>query len=223
MPTKIRITDTTLNDEDLVKLILSFTDSPDLAIIVKEHTPKTHYHVYLEDGYTPPTIRQRLRGVCSGGNKSFSVSTNHSDWKGYKGYLFKHSDTEILHSNYDENDLKEYYISKSSKSQQYTDYTKIKNWIESRGLCNYNDPRSITKNVLKYYLEEHKIFNKAHIAQIVQTIYFEKHQDDENIISSIVELAGLESVEDCEVNHLRQENATLKKHLKNFLKTQDPE
>lgn len=47
MPCKIRVTKVNLSEEEFTQFVLSLTTNPDEAIIVQEHTPKDHYHVYL--------------------------------------------------------------------------------------------------------------------------------------------------------------------------------
>ena len=188
MPCKIRVSKISLTDDEFVQLILSFTSNGDTAIIVKEHTPKDHYHCYLEDCLTPPTIRDRLSKVCpTKNNDSYSVSTNHSDWLGYKGYLVKYENTTVLHCKEDIQKLREYYESKSTKVKIRTEYTKIYNYVVANSPDDTPDPRTICKLVMKFYLEEQKIFHKAHMAQIVNTIYYQMNPEDESFINSLME------------------------------------
>lgn len=224
MPCKIRVSKVNLSDEEFTDFVLSLTTNPDTAIVVKEHKPKDHYHCYLEDCVTPPTIRERLSKICpTKGNDSYSVSTNHSDWKGYQGYLVKYEDTTILHCNYDIQKIKSYYESQSTKVKIRTEYTKIYNYVMGESPVDSPDPRTITKLVLKFYLEEQKIFNKAHIAQIVNTIYYQLNEDSERFISQVLEEADLQDTQADEVVHLRMENKQLRTHLKNYLRHVDPE
>lgn len=197
MPCKIRVSKITISEEELIKLFLSFTTNPHSAVIVKEHIPKDHYHVYLDECLSPPTIRARLQMVCpTKGNDSYSVSTTHTDWKGYQGYLLKYDDTTVLHCHQDIQELKEYYESqsKSSKSSKRTDYTKIYNYVIAKSeadLRTREDPKVITKLILEFYIEEQKIFNKAHIAQILNTLWFQFHPSDEGFIDTVLEEANI--------------------------------
>lgn len=227
MPTKIRITKINLDDSEVVKLILSFTKDPDTAIIVKEHQPKDHYHAYLEQSLSLPTIRTRLAQVCpTKNNDSYSVSTNHTDWKGYKGYLFKHEDTTVLHSFYDEGELRSYYdevSNKTDKVKKYTEYTSIYNFVVEHLPDDY-DLRVITKLIMKWYINHQRVFHKAHIAQLLNTIYYQLSEEtDESFITSVLEEANILDPKHCELSHLRMENSQLKSHLKNYLKSIDPE
>lgn len=196
MPCKVRVTKVNLSDEEFVDYILSFTTNPDTAIIVKEHTPKDHYHCYLEDCLTPPTIRERLQKVCpTKGNDSYSVSDKHSDWKGYKGYLVKYDNTTILHCNYDIEEIREYYESQSAKSDKFkrrTEYTQIFNYVVAQSPTDSPDPRTITKLIMKFYIENQKIFNKAHIAQILNTIWYQMNED-ESFVDQVLEEANIRS------------------------------
>jgi hypothetical protein len=135
--------------------------------------------------------------VCpTKGNDSYSVSANHSDWKGYQGYLVKHEDTTILHCNYDVEEIKSYYESQAAKSDKFkrrTEYTKIYNFVMANLNTDRPDPRMITKLIMKFYLEEQKIFNKAHIAQILNTIWYNINDQDESFIESVLEEANIRS------------------------------
>ncbi len=231
MPVKIRVTNIDFTDEQFIDLILSFTKQPDLAIIVKEHHPKDHYHVYLDsDSFSVPTIRKRLSEVCSTkNNDSYSVSTHHTDWKGYQGYLLKHEDTTILHCYYNIDELREYYnkqVSKSKHSQKRTEYLAIYNFVSDQVPEMERTPRTVAKSILQFYLKEQKIFHKAHIAQILQTIWYQMNPLDEwrtHYTSTILGEAELTNNEDWELSRLREENSLLKKHLKDYLRRVDPE
>lgn len=195
MPLKVRVSKVNLTDEEFVDFILALTTNPDTCIIVKEHTPKDHYHVYMEDCYSAPTVRDRLQKVCpTKGNDSYSVSDKHSDWLGYKGYLVKYENTTILHCKFDIEELREYYESqkyKSSKFKRRTEFTKIINYVIAKCDPDSADLRTITKLILEFYLEEQKIFNKAHIAQILNTIWYQFHPEDESYIDHVLEEANI--------------------------------
>ena len=44
---------------------------------------------------------------------------------------------------------------------------------------------------MKFYIEEQKIFNKAHIAQILNTIWYQLNDQDESFIESVLEEANI--------------------------------
>lgn len=229
MPIKIRITKCNLSETELISTILSFTKNPDKAIIVKEHIPYDHYHVYLEDSLSCPTIRNRLSKICvTKNNDSYSVSENHTDWKGYMGYLVKHENTTILHCNFNIQELRDYYLEKSKTKKKYTEYSEIYSWVMSKCETDSRTPRTpdsrtIAKKVCEFYLEKQKILHKAHIAQIVQTIYYQNKGNNERFITSILEEADLQDDDGDELNHLRIENKNLKHHLRDYLRRQEPE
>jgi hypothetical protein len=190
------VTKVNLSDEEFVELILSFTTNPDTAIVVKEHTPKDHYHCYVEDCFTPPTIRDRLGKVCpTKNNDSYSVSDKHHDWLGYKGYLVKYEDTTILHCNYDVEELKSYYESQAVKSEKFkrrTEYTKIYNYVMANIPDGPPDLRTIAKMICEFYIEEQKIFNKYNMAQILNTIWYQINDSkDESFLDSMLEEANI--------------------------------
>lgn len=199
MPLKVRVSKVNLSDQEFVDFILALTTNPDNCIIVKEHTPKDHYHVYLEDCYSAPTVRDRLQKVCpTKGNDSYSVSDKHTDWLGYKGYLVKYENTTILHCKFDIEELREYYESqkcKSSKFKKRTEFTKILNFVTAKMDADSADPgpRNITKLILQFYIEEQKIFNKAHIGQILNTIWYLLHPEDDSYIELVLEEANIRS------------------------------
>tara|TARA_B100000768_G_C11262685_1_gene369523 strand:+ start:258 stop:944 length:687 start_codon:yes stop_codon:yes gene_type:complete len=228
MPTKLRITDNILPTEEVLRHLLTFTKEPDTAIIVKEQEPYPHYHCYYQTSYSPPTIRERLKEIYSKIyeparlHTTYSVSTNHTDWDFYKGYLFKNENTEILHCNYNIEELRNYYNQKNPITKKKTELFKICEDLERNGLCNYI-PKEITKAVLKMNLRNGKIINLARVAQIVQTIYYLKNPEDELLISSVLRKAEMEDHELLEVDHLRMENKQLKSHLRDYLRKNDPE
>lgn len=192
MPCKIRISDINLDKSTLVTLLLSFTRKPDTMLLVQEHDPKDHYHVYLSDNVSLPTIRTKLKKhTPTANNDSYSVSGTHSDWQGYIGYLFKHEETTVIYNKmYDVESCRQYYKTQSTTFRKKTDYTIIFNFVEKDLSCNYS-VYNIVKSVLKFYLKEQKIFHKAHIAQIVNTIYYQLHPDDESFLNSVLEEANI--------------------------------
>jgi len=226
MPLKIRISKLSIPEEQLVPTILSFTKNPDESLIVQEHEPKDHYHVYLADPcLTAPTVRLRLAAMCpTKNNDSYSVSASTSDWLGYQGYLVKYEDTTILHQgNLNVDELRDYYkkVSTSPDTQKRTEYTGIFNFvmeqIDTANTGKHISARDITVAVIKYYQKEQKIFHKAHMAQLVNTIYYQLQPENSSFVEQILLEAQLPA--DVSTNQqLEFQNYQLRQQLKQHLK-----
>lgn len=76
--------------------------------------PLDHIQMYIETEISERKLRTLVKSfLTEGGNKSFSMDNRHSDWNGYKGYLLKYDDTEILGASYSAEELthfKEYFF-----------------------------------------------------------------------------------------------------------------
>jgi len=181
MPCKIRVDCPFIkSDVDIVEFILKFTDVPENCLIVREHNPKEHIHVYLENNITVKTLRKNLNEVLTDtSNKGQrSVSDNHTDWKGYKAYLLKYPNTDILYIGDDlnEEELRDYYheVTKDTqKGKKYSEITKIEKVLPETSTF-----KDTINAVIEYYISEKKIMNKAHMAQIAQTIYYTRRPQD---------------------------------------------
>jgi hypothetical protein len=189
MPCKIRLDCPFIKPNiDIVEFILKFTDTPENALIVKEHNPKEHIHVYLENNVTVRTLRTKINEMLTDTtNKGQrSVSENHTDWEGYKGYLLKYPNTDVLFigDDLDEEELREYYhsVSKgSSKVKKYTEIAKIEQIIQPA-----NTLHNTINAVIDYYIQEKKAMNKSHMVQQATTIWYSRNpQNRHNLLLSI--------------------------------------
>ncbi len=175
MPCKIRLDCPYIKPNiDIVEFILKFTDTPENALIVKEHNPKEHIHVYLENNVTVKTLRSKINELLTDtSNKGQrSVSENHTDWEGYKGYLLKYPNTDVLFigDDLDEEELREYYHSVSkdtSKVKKYTEIAKIEQILPTT-----HSLKDTINAVIEYYIREKKAMNKSHIVQQASTIWY---------------------------------------------------
>jgi len=221
MKLKIRITETTVSEEALIKHILSFSKS-DTALIVQELDPSPHYHMYIDTIITIPTVRERLKEILppKPGNKQYSISSTHHDWDVYIGYLFKHPDTRILHNNYDKDEYLKKYENYKKVDQVYNETKRIKDYVISRGA---KTPYEIGKLVLKYYIDNNKMFHTANIGALVNTIYYQLNPDNETYLLNMLMDAGLPSEGDTTVEQVQLENQRLKRHLRNYLRSIEPE
>ncbi len=189
MPCKIRLDCPFIKPNiDIVEFILKFTDTPENALIVKEHNPKEHIHVYLEPTVTVRTLRTKINEILTDtSNKGQrSVSENHTDWEGYKGYLLKYPNTDVLFigDDLDEEELREYYhsVSKSSsKIKKYTEIAKIEQILQPA-----NTLHNTINAVIDYYIQEKKAMNKSHMVQQATTIWYSRNpQHRHNLLKSI--------------------------------------
>ncbi len=213
MQLKIRITETTVSEEDLVKHILSFSN-PATALMVQEQDPKPHYHMYVDTIITIPTVRERLKEVLppKPGNKEYSISATHHDWDVYIGYLFKYESTRIIHNNYDREEyLRKYNAIKKDGEKVYNETKKIKDYVIDMGA---ETPREIGKAVMKYYTQHNKMFHKANMGALVNTIYSQLNPEDETFLTQMLEEAGFEDHVASDVRWYRQENERLRMSVK---------
>jgi len=222
MQLKIRITETTVSEEDLVKHILSFSNHK-TALIVQEQDPKPHYHMYVDTIITIPTVRERLKEILpeKSGNKEYSISATHHDWDVYIGYLFKYESTRILHNNYDREEyLQKYNDHKKDGEKVYNETKKIKDFVIDQGA---RTPYEIGKLVMKYYTQHNKMFHKANMGALVNTIYSQLNPDNDTFLINMLDEAGLPHSGETTQEQLQIENQQLKRHLKNYLKSIEPE
>lgn len=177
MPTKVRIDSKYVPDEaQLVDTLLSLTKAPQNALIVEEITPKQHYHIYLEDTPSLPTVRTRIKEVLqipdSKKHNAYSVNDKHNNWPGYRAYLVKQEDTRIVYNQtYDISELKSYYGEVSSKNIEgkKTHIEEFEKYIENK---KWETPLDLATLVRKWYWSRKKTFHKADMARIVQTIWY---------------------------------------------------
>lgn len=221
MQLKIRITEITVSEEELVKHILSFSKH-DTALIVQELDPSPHYHMYVDTIITIPTVRDRLKEILppKPGNKEYSISATHHDWDVYIGYLFKHENSRILHNNYDIDEYRQKYLEHKKEDKIYNETKRIKDYVLKQGA---KTPYEIGKLVMKYYIENNKMFHKANMGALVNTIYSQLNPDNETFLINMLDDAGLPHSGDTTQEQLQIENQQLKKHLRKYLALTDPE
>lgn len=183
MKVKVRIDSVYVPDEALlVDTLLSLTGAPQDALIVEEQQPKKHYHVFLDETKSLPTIRNKLRTVLqipdSKKNNAYSVSDKHDNWPGYKAYLVKQDDTRIVYNKtYNVAELKTYYGEVSSKNinGKKTRLEEFEKFIENE---EWETSYDIAKLVCKWYRAKKQIYHKADMARIVQTVYYNSKNPD---------------------------------------------
>lgn len=212
MQLKIRITEITVSEEELVKHILSFSKH-DTAVIVQELDPKPHYHMYVDTIITIPTVRNRIKEILppDPGNKQYSISDTHHDWDVYIGYLFKHENSRILHNNYDIDEYRQKYLAHKKEDKIYNETKRIKDYVINAGATT---PRDICKHIIKYYIENNKMFHKANMGALVNTIYTQLNPTDEMFLRQVMEEAGFENPDQHDSRYYRQENEELRMRLK---------
>lgn len=197
MPFKIRVdTEYLQSGMSIVPMLRSMSESFDqTAIIVREKSPKDHYHCYIEPNCTEKTCRKNLRKIMTeGGNKALSVSSNHDNWKGYVAYCFKHKDTEVVHKGTDwpsAFELHQYYHENYNvKNVECKDSAiqSVLRYMEDNNK-EFKTVRELYHIVIGYYRSKGKLLNKAHINMLVLSVYLQKNpeQDDDYIDSCMLE------------------------------------
>jgi hypothetical protein len=191
MKVKVRIDSVYVPDEALlVDTLLSVSGAPQDALIVEEQQPKKHYHIFLDETKSLPTIRNKLKEVLqipeSKKNNAYSVSDKHNNWPGYIAYLVKQDDTRIVYNKtYNVAELKTYYGEVSSKNinAKKTRIEEFEKYIEDK---EWETPVDLAKLVRKWYWSKKQTFHKADMARIVQTIWYGNYQNvcvfDEQIV-----------------------------------------
>ena len=179
MPIKIRFDTQYLQCSNIIPTIQGLTDSYETtAVIVREHQPKDHYHIYLDENCDIKTVRKRCRKICAEGNKACTVGNNHDNWKGYISYLMKHNDTEVLHigSHWGtRTELLKYYNSVKKSPIHNDNNSLVTQLLKYIGDQPWTTVRDLYGYIIRYYLERHKLIHKAHINQLALTIYLIKY------------------------------------------------
>lgn len=199
---KIRITSEYVKDEmRLVEFLKKQTVNPSEMVLVEEVSEKgvKHYHAYLQDTPSPPTLRQLLKEhlkipyESKAKHTAYSVNDKHHNWPGYIGYLFKDIEhpefpTRIVYNEkHSPEEQRSYYASVSCKDscvgepkgskgswsrvQQFRIFIKDKHWETALDLA---------RLVRKWYWHNQQLYNKAEMARMVQTIYY--NDDDKHTI-----------------------------------------
>lgn len=194
IPLKIRIDTPYLNIsiDEMVNTLLSFTDDRKTAVIVREHNPDDHVHVYLKSPLSIPTLRTRIRPLLTeGGNKAYSIGTKHHDWDIYIGYMFKYDDTtEVLyvHETLDQKYFQDKYNNYAKEEKKYEESDKIIRYVEAKD-C--KEPRDIAKAVCDYYVRNNKPFHKINMAMLVNMIWYKMGNQD-CFINNLLRETGIE-------------------------------
>lgn len=192
MKTKIRIDNQYLHeDANINEVLKKFSQSYDrTGILVLEKNPKLHYHAYIESDITLPTLRKKLNEILtSTGNEAKSVSNQHHDWDVYKGYLFKHEDTSIVHigTDYDKETLIKKYKNHANREVsgeqpnsivvQLEAYLKDKEWTTIKQLA---------RLVLQYHKDKKKLLDKHYIGKLITTLYVNSGQGEDRFIEDMI-------------------------------------
>ena len=194
IPFKIRIDTPYLNIsvDEMVSTLLSLTDNCKTAVIVREHDPDDHVHVYLTSELSIPTLRTRIRPILrEGGNKAYSIGTKHHDWDIYIGYMFKHDETtEVLyvHETLDQKYFQDKYNNYAKADKKYEESDKILRYVENK---NCKEPRDIAKAVCDYYVKNNKPFHKINMAMLVNLIWY-KMGNQECFINNLLQETKIE-------------------------------
>jgi hypothetical protein len=201
MPVKLRLdVDFLKPDINIADELLKLTDTPDSALIVREIHPKNHIHAYLDANLTCKPIRLIIRRMLVDGlptpiiSKKFSVNDVHSDWKGYKGYILKMEDSEIVYAgaDVDVDELREYYKDVSKKNKSKKIMTDVLPHVEE-GLSELG----VYRSVCDYYLVNDMVMCKANINKIVQTILYRRDASFRNRMH-------LQMAREIEIDHIVQ-------------------
>lgn len=184
-PCKLRITELHSDEESLINLCKKYSN-PETLIVVKEFQPYIHYHLYLDIHVSKPTWLDRLQKIVGKGNRAYSNSYTHHNWDVYKGYLYKHEDTEIIYQH--QNDvhniphyIKEYETySKNGSRHRFKDrkYTEISDYIIEKlddKEAKRTDKRSVIKEVVQFYCDNGIPVKLQHIQSLVWLVYYKRN------------------------------------------------
>ena len=211
---KMRITSQYVQDEvRLVEFLKKQTVNPDTMILVEEVSEKgtKHYHAYLQDTPSPPTLRQLLKEFLQipfdskAKHTAYSINDKHHNWPGYIGYLFKDIEhpefpTRVVYNEkYTPEEQRSYYTSVSCKNscvgepkgskgsytrvQQFRIFIKDKHWESALDLA---------RLVRKWYWSNQQLYNKAEMARMVQTIYYNNEETITLLDKQITDEAEIE-------------------------------
>lgn len=195
MKTKVRIdAHYLLESANLNEILKSLSKSYfETGILVLEKTPKLHYHAYIESDVSLPTLRKKLNEhLTSTGNEAKSVSNQHHDWDIYKGYLFKHEDTTVVHlgSDYDKDKLFNYYkdnIRDTSvneyKEQPNSIVVQLESYLKDRKWETIKDLASL---IVDYHTERKKLLDKHYIGKLITTMYVNSGKGKTRFIEDVI-------------------------------------
>lgn len=153
--------------------------------------PLDHIQSYFETDLSERKLRTLVKSfLTEGGNKSFSMDNRHTDWNGYKGYLLKYDDTDILGSSYTPEEIthfKEYYKKVSKPKLKPRKEMKLENDLEEilQIMQNRDDNKytikEILKTIIQYYKDNKKVIHLANINQLAWSVKTYTDSEDELI------------------------------------------
>lgn len=195
---KVRITTKYLKIEkiEIVKVLKEIAEG---YIVVNEFwddkkTQLDHIQMYIQTDISERKFRKLVKDMLSeGGNKAFSMDNRHSDWNGYKGYLLKYSDTEVLGSSYTPEELnhyRDYYKKVSVASRPRSKANCILENDLQELLSNVKEQmniRDIAKIVVNYYKEKQKVIHLANMRQLIWSIYAYSQEDNDALIDQLID------------------------------------
>jgi len=229
MPLHLRLDKEALNSNaNLVSTVVKWVKDPSQLLIVQEQQStktqgpcKPHYHIYIPDGHlSVPTIRTRIRDMCSEICKTtkkhnyYRIETVKITELALQGYCLKFPDNIVVYqgSEVDTEAAKEEYgkKSKSKKVNGQNTRLEIEKYLEDK---TYNSPVELARLVRKYYDKQNKIYHKAEMAKIVQTMWYK----DKDEITSFDEQVCEEA--QCGIGKIEELQQQLKQYRLHFQRT----
>lgn len=221
IPCKLRITELNSDEQSLINLCKKYSNS-DSLIIVKEFQPYIHYHLYLELTVSKPTWLDRLQKIVGKGNKAYSNSYQHHNWDVYRGYLYKHDDTEVIYQSQSDVENIPYYIdeyekySKGSSLNQFKDkqHTLMLEIILEK-LPKEPQRKDIGKAVMEFYSENNKPFHKANMVQMIHLVNQQINPKCEHFLNMLLNDAFPDHLNEMEkeITHLKKINTQFRQHF----------
>lgn len=222
IPCKLRITELNSDEESLVMLCKKYSN-PETLIIVKEHQPYLHYHLYLELNVSKPTWLDRLQKIVGKGNKAYSQSFKHHNWDVYRGYLYKHEDTEIIYQHQNDVHNIPHYIQEynkhnkgSAKNFKNREHTLMLEAILEK-LPDEPTHHNIGKAVMEFYCENNKPFHKANMVQLIHLVNQQLNPHCPYFLNMLLSEAFPEhiSLMESEIRELKKINKQYRQHFQN--------
>lgn len=233
MPLHLRLDKDALNSSaNLVSTVVKWVKDPSQLLVVQEQRSskssppgdptKPHYHIYIPDEHlSTPTIRTRIREMCS---EIAKTSKKHNYYRieevkitqlAMQGYCFKFPDNEVLYqgSEVDVEAAKEEYKKKSTtpnKVRGQNTRTEIENFLHGKV---YNTPVELARLIRKYYDKHNKIYHKAEMAKIVQTMWYKDRDEITSFDEQVCEEAQ------CTTGKIEELQQQLKQYRLHFQKS----
>lgn len=188
---KIRITEKYLKISK-IELIEELKKISSDYLIVNEYwddkgNELPHVQGFIDVSQSERKFRALIKSFLhSGGNQAFSMDNRHSDWNGYKGYLLKYADTDIIGTSYGPDDItyfKEYYkkVSKPKPKPRKdnildNDLNQILSTIDLQGTYSILE---ISNIVVKYFKDNSRVLHRANCQQLVWSVHTALDHKDE--------------------------------------------